>query len=346
MLKRENSLFNEYKENLYRLNNIGSPNTYRSKIHKISELNTNFYNNDNTYNIKKNKINNNKMNDTMRPLNREKNKIIEIKKNDLIYGINNNKSFNKIIQKEIFLNNNINFNSSIIKEKNIKNIPINTNNNYFINFNNSQNDAKNQNDNKIKNIRISLKKIKLGNLRALSKNQNKSIKDKYNETYIYKSPKRKRSLNTERSLLNREISEINNSYIYSKLLSKINISPKKNNLIPKPNIKHENIRKNLLSDNIIIGKKKIDKKLLDQSKEIKMKFKKENEIIKMKNEFFYKNGILPEQKIDYENKAIKIQSLFRRFLSKKKLYRLKNQFFILKISKVNSINLNIIIFWI
>ena len=331
MLKRENSLFNEYKENLYRLNNIGSPNTYRSKIHKISELNTNFYNNDNTYNIKKNKINN-KMNDTMRPLNREKNKIIEIKKNDLIYGINNNKSFNKIIQKEIFLNNNINFNSSIIKEKNIKNIPINTNNNYFINFNNSQNDAKNQNDNKIKNIRISLKKIKLGNLRALCKNQNKSIKAKYNETYIYKSPKRKRSLNTERSLLNREISEINNSYIYSKLLSKINISPKKNNLIPKPNIKHENIRKNLLSDNIIIGKKKIDKKLLDQSKEIKMKFKKENEIIKMKNEFFYKNGILPEQKIDYENKAIKIQSLFRRFLSKKKLYRLKNQFFILKIS--------------
>ena len=340
MLKRENSLFNEYKENLYRLNNIGSPNTYRSKIHKISELNTNFYNNDNTYNIKKNKINNNKMNDTMRPLNREKNKIIEIKKNDLIYGINNNKSFNKIIQKEIFLNNNINFNSSIIKEKNIKNIPINTNNNYFINFNNSQNDAKNQNDNKIKNIRISLKKIKLGNLRALSKNQNKSIKDKYNETYIYKSPKRKRSLNTERSLLNREISETNNSYIYSKLLSKINISPKKNNLIPKPNIKHENIRKNLLSDNIIIGKKKIDKKLLDQSKEIKMKFKKENEIIKMKNEFFYKNGILPEQKIDYENKAIKIQSLFRRFLSKKKLYRLKNQFFILKISKVNNIIIN------
>ena len=101
-----------------------------------------------------------------------------------------------------------------------------------------------------------------------------------------------------------------------------------------------------MSDNIIIGKKKIDKKLLDQSKEIKMKFKKENEIIKMKNEFFYKNGILPEQKIVYENKAIKIQSLFRRFLSKKKLYRLKNQFFILKISKVNSINLNIIIFGI
>ena len=95
-----------------------------------------------------------------------------------------------------------------------------------------------------------------------------------------------------------------------------------------------------MSDNIIIGKKKIDKKLLDQSKEIKMKFKKENEIIKMKNEFFYKNGILPEQKIVYENKAIKIQSLFRRFLSKKKLYRLKNQFFILKISKVNNIIIN------
>ena len=57
----------------------------------------------------------------------------------------------------------------------------------------------------------------------------------------------------------------------------------------------------------------------------------------MKNEFFYKNGILPEQKIDYENKAIKIQSSFRRFLSKKKLYHLKNKFFALKITKVNNL---------
>ena len=337
MLKRDNSLFNEYKENLFRLNNIDNPNSYRAKIHKISELNTNFYNNDNNYITKKNSINDNKMNDTMIPLNREKNNIIEIKNNELNFGFKNNKSFNKIIQKEIFLNNKIMLDSPVKKRKTLKNIPINTNNNYFINFNNPQSTMYNHNENRIKNIHISLKKIKLGSNRALSKNQNQSIKNKSNETYIHKSPRRKRSLNTVRSFLNHEISDINNSSNYTKLLSKINISPKKNRIIPRPNIKHENMRKNILSDNIILGNKKIDKKLLDQSKEIKMQFKKENEIIKMKNEFFYKNGILPEQKIDYENKTIKIQSSFRRFLSKKKLYHLKNKFFALKITKVNNL---------
>ena len=340
MLKRDNSLFNEYKENLFRLNNIDNPNSYRAKMHKISELNTNFYNNDNNYITKKNSINDNKMNDTMIPLNREKNNIIEIKNNELNFGFKNNKSFNKIIQKEIFLNNKIMLDSPVKKRKTLKNIPINTNKNYFINFNNPQSTMYNHNENRIKNIHISLKKIKLGSNRALSKNQNQSIKNKSNETYIHKSPRRKRSLNTVRSFLNHEISDINNSSNYTKLLSKINISPKKNRIIPRPNIKHENMRKNILSDNIILGNKKIDKKLLDQSKEIKMQFKKENEIIKMKNEFFYKNGILPEQKIDYENKTIKIQSSFRRFLSKKKLYHLKNKFFALKITKVNNLIIN------
>ena len=340
MLKRDNSLFNEYKENLYRLNNIQNPNSYRTKIRKISELNTNFFNNDNNYIIKKNNIYGINMNDTMMPLNREKNNFIEIKKNDLNFGFKNNKSFNKIIQKEIFLNNKINLDSPVEKRENIKNIHKDNNNNYFINFNNPQNTMYNQKENRIKNIRISLKKIKLGNHRSLSKDQNQTMKNINNQTYIHKSPRRKQSLNTERSLLNHEKSNINNSYNYSKLLSKINISPKKNNLIPRPNIKHEKIRKNILSENIILGNKKVDKKLLDQSKEIKMQFKKENEIIKMKNEYFYKNGILPEQKINFENKTIKIQSSFRRFLSKKKLYHLKNKFFALKISIVNNIIIN------
>ena len=340
MLKRDNTLFNEYKENLYRLNNIQNPNSYRTKIRKISELNTNFFNNDNNYIIKKNNILGINMNDTMMPLNREKNNFIEIKKNDLNFGFKNNKSFNKIIQKEIFLNNKINLDSPVEKRENIKNIPKDNNNNYFLNFNNPQNTMYNQKENRIKNIRISLKKIKLGNHRSLSKDQNQTMKNINNQTYIHKSPRRKQSLNTERSLLNHEKSNINNSYNYSKLLSKINISPKKNNFIPRPNIKHEKIRKNILSENIILGNKKVDKKLLDQSKEIKMQFKKENEIIKMKNEYFYKNGILPEQKINFENKTIKIQSSFRRFLSKKKLYHLKNKFFALKISKVNNIIIN------
>ena len=132
MLKRDNSLFNEYKENLFRLNNIDNPNSYRAKMHKISELNTNFYNNENNYITKKNSINDNKMNDTMIPLNREKNNIIEIKNNELNFGFKNNKSFNKIIQKEIFLNNKINLDSPVKKRKVLKNIPLDNNNNYFI----------------------------------------------------------------------------------------------------------------------------------------------------------------------------------------------------------------------
>ena len=51
--------------------------------------------------------------------------------------------------------------------------------------------------------------------------------------------------------------------------------------------------------------------------------KEKTEIIRKKNEFFHKYGILPEHKIDYENKTIKIQSHFRRFLVMKRLYKLK-----------------------
>ena len=337
MLKRENTLFNEYKENLYLLNNIDTPNTYRDKIHNFSEINTNIFNNDNSFKAKDNYQSNINMDESNKPLKNTKINIIKNNKNESNLALNKHKSFNKIIQKEIVFNNSINLNSPIKKRKTIHDIPINNlHNNYFINFDNYTPNEKNYKKEKgIKNIHISLKKIKLGNQSALSKNQ--SQKNKKNEAYIHKSPKRKKILNTETNIINNDTSFINKSYNNSNLFQKINISAKKNNLIPKPNINREIIRKNMLSDNIFLGNKKIDKSLLNQSKEIKMKFKKDNEIIKMKNEFFDKNGILPEHKIDYENKTIKIQSHFRKFLVMKKLYRIKNKFFAIRISKVNNL---------
>jgi hypothetical protein len=161
-----------------------------------------------------------------------------------------------------------------------------------------------------------------------------------NETLVYKSPKRQRSSNIKRNNINRNNSEIINYHSCSNLLSRIKISTKNDNLIQKPNIKIEINRKNVQNDKIILGNKKIAKKLLYQSKKIKMQFKKENEIIKMKKEFFDKNGIINENKKDYENKTIKIQTYFRRFLSMKKFYHLRNKFFIIKICKVNDIIIN------
>ena len=339
MLKRENTLFNEYKENLYLLNNIDTPNTYREKIHNFSEINTNIFNNDNSFKVKDNYQNNINMDESNRPLKNTKINIIKKNKGESNLALNKHKSFNKIIQKEIVFNNSIKLNSPIKNRKRIQDIQINNmHNNYFINFDNyTPNEKKYKKEKGIKNIHISLKKIKLGNQGALSKNQ--SQKNKKNEAYIHKSPKRKQILNTETNIINNDNSFINNSYNKSNLFQKINISAKKNNLIPKPNINREKIRKNMLSDNIFLGNKKIDKNLLNQSKEIKMKFKKDNEIIKMKNEYFDKNGILPEYKIDYENKTIKIQSHFRKFLVMKKLYKLKNKFFAMRISKVNNLTI-------
>ena len=105
-------------------------------------------------------------------------------------------------------------------------------------------------------------------------------------------------------------------------------------------MKQEILRKFNLNNNIIVVNKKIDKKLLDQSQEIKMRFKKENEVIKRKNDFFNKKGVLPEQKIIYENKAIQIQSCFRKFSKKKKIHNYKNGLFNVKICKINEITIN------
>ena len=332
MNQNENILLYDYKNNLFSLDDLEAANLSPIKGYKKIKPDSSVLNDKNGHIKKNNSQIFIKTNNIKKPLNKINFNIIK-DKNDKSY---NNKSFNKIIQKEIILNNSIDLISQNKKNIKIPKIPINkTKNNYYININNNiQNVLKPKEENKIKNIHISLKKIKLGNQRSLSKNL--SPKSRNIETFIYKSPKRQNSLYTDRNNFNNDISEdmTNTSYYNSKLLSRVNLSAKKNNLIPRPNLKHEIIKRNKYRQ------KKIDKKLLDQSQEIKMKFKKENEIIRKKNEFFHKYGILPEHKIKYENKAIKIQKQFRKFLKIKKISSSKDKYSKTKICRVNEIILN------
>ena len=67
---------------------------------------------------------------------------------------------------------------------------------------------------------------------------------------------------------NDNINMYNNLNVYAQM----NQSPRKQNLIPKPNQKYIN------NNNVMMGNKKIDKSLLNQSKEIKKQFEQEKEI--------------------------------------------------------------------
>ena len=323
MIQKGNTMFYKNKNNLFNIDDKEISNLSPIKKYKKITFGSKKYDDNNSiirkqYSLKYIKS---------KPLIISRDNFIKNNKNEL----KNNKSFNKIIQKEIFFTNNLNLNSPIKKKNQISTIPINTiNNNYYINIGNKGNIIQPKNENKIKNIHISLKKIKLGNHKSLSRNN--SPKNINMETFIYKYPKRQISLYTERNYNydnqdNLSETQTITSFNNSGLLSKINISPKKNNFIPKPNLRHEFIKRN----------KKIDKNLLDQSQEIKMRFKRENEIIKMKNEFFNKKGILPEHKIEFENKAIKIQSYFRRYIQLKNQRSLKNKFNKMNICRINEI---------
>lgn len=333
MIKNGKSLFNEFKENVFILKEINIPKRHRVKNSNKNSAYSYLFNNDNySYATMNSQINNNKI---IPLITTNENVSLNIKKK--VNPQLSNNSSGKIIQKEISLNKIKN--SPIKKTKSIQNIPTNANNNKLhYKINNIKKNKNFKNEYKIKNIHISLKKIKIRNQKAFSWNQTQ--KNNMNETLVYKSPKRQRSSNIKRNNINRNNSEIINYYSCSNLLSRIKISTKNDNLIQKPNIKIEINRKNVQNDKIILGNKKIAKKLLYQSKKIKMQFKKENEIIKMKKEFFDKNGIINENKKDYENKTIKIQTYFRRFLSMKKFYHLRNKFFIIKICKVNDIIIN------
>jgi len=231
----------------------------------------------------------------------------EVKRNYLI-NQNQNDINKKIVQKDMLLNNIVSGNSPNRNQK-IINIESNSiNSNYYSNNPNNNQNVTN-NDKRIKNIPISLKGV---NQRSNSKNS-KSPRSS-TEPYIHKSPyqKRKNSANKKNNVKeNDNINTYNNLNVYAQM----NQSPRKQNLIPKSNQKYIN------NNNVMMGNKKIDKSLLNQSKEIKKQFEKEKEfeILRQKNEYFLKRGILLEKRIDFEGFCIKLQSYFRGYLTRKRL---------------------------
>ena len=195
-------------------------------------------------------------------------------------------------------------------------------NNYI---NTSQNNIENQSDKKIKNIPISLKKINLNKKRSFSK---QSSDFNISETNINKSPYKKRKPSEGLDFNNNRKKVDSNSNSNSNLYN--HISPRKQNLIPKPTQKYTPKKRNSFNvcNNISFGNKKIDKNLVEQSKDIKRRFKQieneryENEIMRRKNEYFLKRGILLEKRIIYEAFATIIQAFFRGFYIRKRFYSL------------------------
>ena len=115
-------------------------------------------------------------------------------------------------------------------------------------------------------------------------------------------------------------------------ISKIYQSPKKSNLIPKPNFRN----------NIVKGKNNYITNSNSNKKNIK---KNENEMheidyLTQTNEYFKMKGLSLEERIDFEYYTIKIQAFYRGYLTRKRFYSLINN--CLKIN--NGINLLQIIF--
>ena len=314
MFKKGNSILNDLKGGLF-----PGMDTFEDQPSLSKELNeetyyTNKSNNININNNKNNIDNFYRTNTTMYPpksnmLNR-KNGLKDQNEKDVIKKTN---------QKEINLKN---FPSNLkakSPDENAKTIDIhnfpsnrayNNNNNIIkipINMQN-QNNIENR-SNKIKNIPISLKRVNnIYNKRSLSRNSQSARNN--TEPYIHKSPfqKRKSSINSDRNK-NKIQNENKNININNdtNLFPSLNQSPKRPNYIPKPNIpKTKNSYNN--NNNIIIGNKKMDKDLVNQSKEIKKQYGKENQLLRKKNMYH----------------AVKIQSFFRGYLTRKKLDSLIN----------------------
>ena len=226
---------------------------------------------------------------------------------------NTNEKNKKVIQKERIIND---------IPSNYYSNPFNQSqkiNNYI---NTSQNNMQNQSEKKIKNIPISLKKINLNKKRSLSKKSQSHFIS--SETFINKSPYIKRKPSEGLDFNNNRNKVDSNSHLFT------HFSPKKQNLIPKPNQKYTPKKRNSFNvcNNFIIGNKKIDKDLVEQSKDIKSKFKQieneryENEILRRKNEYFLKRGILLEKRIIYEAFSTRIQAFFRGYYIRKRFYSL------------------------
>ena len=318
MFKKGNTILNDLKGGLF-----PGIDPFEDQPSLSKELNEETY-----YTNKSSNINNNKnnidnfyrTNTTMYPpkSNMLNQQFAEIKRKNGLKDKKEKDVIKKTSQKEINLKN---FPSNLkakspdenAKTIDIHNYPSNrvyNNNNIIkipINMQNQNNIE--SSSNKIKNIPISLKRVNnIYNKRSLSRNSQSARNN--TEPYIHKSPfqKRKSSINSDRNK-NKIQNENKNININSdtNLFSSLNQSPKRPNYIPKPNIpKAKNSYNN--NNNIIIGNKKIDKDLVNQSKEIKKQYGKENQLLRKKNMYH----------------AVKIQSFFRGYLTRKKLDSLIN----------------------
>ena len=256
----------------------------------------------------------------------------KIKKNEI-------QSSKKIVKKEVMFNSSIPSNNNqkipekktnvlmrkdnILKSKS-KNKNNNENQNQNINTDNQKN-----NDNRIRNIPISLKRVNLYSKRSLSRNSQSQRNN--TEPYIHKSPyqKRKCSMGSDRNKIKLE-TEYNNYNNYNTNPNTIIYqSPKKSNLIPKPNFKNNIVKgKNTFNTNSIYNSnKKIIKKHENEMHEI--------DYLTQTNEYFRMKGLSLEERIDFEYYTIKIQAFYRGYLTRKRFYLLINN--CLKIN--NGINL-------
>ena len=245
----------------------------------------------------------------------------KIKKNEI-------QSSKKIVKKEVMFNSNIPSNNNqkipekktnvLIRKDNIlksksKNKNNNENQNQNINTDNQKN-----NDNRIRNIPISLKRVNLYRKRSLSRNSQSQRNN--TEPYIHKSPyqKRKCSMGSDRNKIKLE-TEYNNYNNYNTNPNTIIYqSPKKANLIPKPNFKN----------NIVKGKNTFNTNSIYNSNKKSLK-KNENEMheidyLTQTNEYFRMKGLSLEERIDFEYYTIKIQAFYRGYLTRKRFYLLIN----------------------
>ena len=247
----------------------------------------------------------------------------KIKKNEI-------QSSKKIVKKEVMFNSNIPSNNNqkipekktnvLIRKDNIlKSKSKNKNNNENQNQNQNNNvDNQKNNDNRIKNIPISLKRVNLYRKRSLSRNSQSQRNN--TESYIHKSPyqKRKCSMGSDRNK-NKLETEYNNYNNYNTNPNTIIYqSPKKANLIPKPNFKN----------NIVKGKNTFNTNSIYNSNKKSLK-KNENEMheidyLTQTNEYFRMKGLSLEERIDFEYYTIKIQAFYRGYLTRKRFYLLIN----------------------
>ena len=245
----------------------------------------------------------------------------KIKKNEI-------QSSKKIVKKEVMFNSNIPSNNNQKKPEQNANVLLRKNNilkskskNKNNNENQNQNintDNQKNNDNRIRNIPISLKRVNLYRKRSLSRNSQSQRNN--TEPYIHKSPyqKRKCSMGSDRNKIKLE-TEYNNYNNYNTNPNTIIYqSPKKANLIPKPNFKN----------NIVKGKNTFNTNSIYNSNKKSLK-KNENEMheidyLTQTNEYFRMKGLSLEERIDFEYYTIKIQAFYRGYLTRKRFYLLIN----------------------